>query len=153
VLHEGNLAISIQLLIARLTFYLPMTLLIIIIRLIVDHIEEPELIDTLGCGHDTQPVAELLLLEEFLRPVLISPCSQPTIIMLLQVLEISPRELGVRNDFNLALSLLRDLYSIAKVSDAAINLYLVLEELLESRDVEDLVAGGLRSVDDKLRQN
>jgi hypothetical protein len=73
--------------------------------------------------------------------------------MLLQVLEISPRELSVRNDFNLALSLLRDLYSIAKVSDAAINLYLVLEELLESGDIEDLVAGGLRSVDDKLRQN
>jgi len=73
--------------------------------------------------------------------------------MLLQVLEISPRELSVRNDFNLALSLLRDLYSIAKVSDAAINLYLVLEELLESRDIEDLVAGGLRSVDDKLRQS
>jgi hypothetical protein len=73
--------------------------------------------------------------------------------MLLQVLEISPRELSVRNDLNLALSLLRDLYSIAKVSDAAINLYLVLEELLESGDIEDLVAGGLRSVDDKLRQN
>ena len=73
--------------------------------------------------------------------------------MSLQVLEISPRELSVRNDFDLALSLLRDLYSITKVSDAAINLYLVLEELLESGDIEDLVAGGLRSVDDKLHQN
>jgi hypothetical protein len=73
--------------------------------------------------------------------------------MLLQVLEISPRELSVRNDFNLALSLLRNLYNIAKVSDAAINLYLVLEELLESGNIEDFVAGGLRSVDDELHQN
>ena len=45
------------------------SLLIVIIGLIVDNSEESELVNALGCGHDTQPVAELLLLEEFLRPI------------------------------------------------------------------------------------
>jgi hypothetical protein len=71
--------------------------------------------------------------------------------MHLQVLEISPRELSVRNNLNLALSLLGDLHDVTEVSDTAIDLYLVLEELLECRDIEDLVAGGLRSIDDELR--
>ena len=70
--------------------------------------------------------------------------------MHIQVLEISPRELSMRNDFNLALSLLRDLYNVAKISDAAVHLYLVLEELLECGDIEDLVTGGLRGIDDEL---
>jgi hypothetical protein len=70
-----------------------------------------------------------------------------------QVLEVSSRELSVRDDFNLALSLLRDLYDVAKVSDTAINLYLVLKELFECRDIEDLVARGLRSIDDELNQS
>ncbi|KAI0410273.1 ankyrin repeat-containing domain protein [Xylaria grammica] len=39
---------------------------------------------------------------------------------------------------------------VAEVADAAIDLDLVLEELLEGGGVEDLVAGGLRSVDDQL---
>lgn len=68
----------------------------------------------------------------------------------IQVLEVSARELGVCDNLDLSLALLGDLDGITKVSNAAVNLDLVLEELLEGRDVEDLVACGLRSVDDEL---
>ena len=68
----------------------------------------------------------------------------------LQVFEVSPRELGVCNHLDLPLALLAYLHDVAKVSDAAIDLDLVMEELLEGGDVEDLVGGGLRSVDYEL---
>ena len=45
-----------------------MHLLIIIVTLLIHHVEESQLVDTLACRYHTQPVAELLLLEEFLRP-------------------------------------------------------------------------------------
>jgi hypothetical protein len=67
-----------------------------------------------------------------------------------QVLEVSARELGVCDDLDLALALLGDLNDITEVADTAVNLDLVLEELLEGGDVENLVAGWLRSVDDEL---
>jgi hypothetical protein len=57
----------------------------------------------------------------------------------------------VRNDFDLALTLLRDLNNITKIPYTAIDLNLVLKEFLESGDIEDLVAGRLRSIDDELR--
>jgi len=41
-------------------------LLIVIIALLVDDVEESELVDTLAGRHDTEPVTELLLLEELL---------------------------------------------------------------------------------------
>lgn len=43
-------------------------LVLILIRLIVDDVEEAELVHALGGGHDAEPVAELLLLEELLGP-------------------------------------------------------------------------------------
>jgi hypothetical protein len=67
-----------------------------------------------------------------------------------QVLEVSSRELGVRGNLNLSIADILDLNDIAEVSDTAVNLDLVLKELLEGGDVEDLVAGGLRSVNDEL---
>ena len=67
-----------------------------------------------------------------------------------QVLEISARELGVCNNLNLSIADLGDLDDITEVSNTAVDLDLVLEELLEGGDVENLVAGGLRSVDDEL---
>jgi len=70
--------------------------------------------------------------------------------LLCQVLEISARELGVRNNLDLSIANLGDLDDISEVSDTAINLDLVLKELLEGGDVEDLVASGLRSIDDEL---
>ena len=59
----------------------------------------------------------------------------------------------MRNDLNLSLTSLGDLDDITKVANAAVNLNLVLKELLEGRDVEDLVGCGLRSVDDELFLN
>jgi hypothetical protein len=44
-------------------------LLIILIRLVVDNVEEAELVDALGGGNDAEPVTELLLLEELLGAV------------------------------------------------------------------------------------
>jgi hypothetical protein len=41
-------------------------LLVILIRLVVNNVEEAELVDALGGGHDAEPVTELLLLEELL---------------------------------------------------------------------------------------
>jgi hypothetical protein len=45
-----------------------MHLVIILISLLIHHIEESELVDTLACSHNSQPVTQLLLLEEFFRP-------------------------------------------------------------------------------------
>jgi len=101
-----------------------------------------------------------LLLEELLCPVQsISSAFISLIYIFLQseemvvysqVLEISARELCVRNNLDLSIANLGDLDGISEVSNTAINLDLVLKELLEGGDVEDLVAGGLRSVDDEL---
>lgn len=130
-------------------------LLLIILSLVVDDVEEAELVNTLGGGNDTEPVTELLLLEELLGTVTESVCaSQPWLRQPVgnysQVLEVSSGELLVSNDLDLALALLGDLDHIAEVSDAAVNLDLVLEELLEGRDVEDLVRRRLGGVDDEL---
>jgi hypothetical protein len=43
-------------------------LLVILLSLVVDDVEEAELVDTLGGGDDTEPVTELLLLQELLGP-------------------------------------------------------------------------------------
>lgn len=55
------------------------------------------------------------------------------------------------NDLDLAIALLGDDDVVAQVVGAALDLDAVLEELLKGRDVEDLVVGGLRSVDDVLQ--
>ena len=67
-----------------------------------------------------------------------------------QVLEVSSRELGVCGNLNLSIAKILDLHDITEVPDTAVNLDLVLKELLEGGDVEDLVACRLRSVDDEL---
>jgi hypothetical protein len=67
-----------------------------------------------------------------------------------QVLEVSSRELGVCSNLNLSIAKVLDLHDITEVPDTAVNLDLVLKELLEGGDVEDLVACRLRSVDDEL---
>lgn len=55
------------------------------------------------------------------------------------------------NDLDLAIALLGDDDVVAQVVGAALDLDAVLEELLKGRDVEDLVVGGLGSVDDVLQ--
>jgi hypothetical protein len=44
-------------------------LLVILLISVVDDVEEAELVDTLGGGDDTEPVTELVLLEELLGAV------------------------------------------------------------------------------------
>ena len=68
----------------------------------------------------------------------------------LQVLQVAAGELLVRDNLNLAFALLGDLDDLAKVAGAALNLDAVMEELLESLDIEDLVVDRLRAVDDEL---
>ena len=41
-------------------------LLVILISIVVDDVEESELIDTLGSGNNSEPISQLLLLEELL---------------------------------------------------------------------------------------
>lgn len=67
-----------------------------------------------------------------------------------QVLEVATRELLVSNDLDLAIALLRDLDGVAEVSGAALDLDAVVQKLLESLDIEDLVVDRLRAVDDEL---
>jgi hypothetical protein len=128
-------------------------LLVILISLVVDDVEELELVNTAGGGDDAEPVTELLLLEELLGAVYIisenvdtqDPCERNV-----QVLQVAARELVVGNDLDLAIGRGGDDNVVAEVVGAAVNLDVVLEELLEGGDVEDLVAGRLRSVDDEL---
>ena len=54
------------------------------------------------------------------------------------------------NDLDLAVALLPDNDGVAEVAGAALNLDPLLKELGERAHVEDLVAGGLRGVDDEL---
>ena len=128
-------------------------LLVILLSSIINNVEESELVDTLARGDNTEPISQLLLLEELLGPVHWVSYGQFHQFFgkwYSQVLEIPARELRVRNNLDLSIRDLRDLHGITEISDAAIDLDLVLEELLEGGDVKDLVAGGLRSVDDEL---
>ena len=43
-------------------------LVVVLVGVVLDNVEELELVDTLGGGDDTEPVTELLLLEELLGP-------------------------------------------------------------------------------------
>jgi hypothetical protein len=69
-----------------------------------------------------------------------------------QVLQVAAGKLLVRNDLDLALALLGDLNDVAEVTGAALDLDAVVQELLESLEIEDLVVDGLRAVDDELPQ-
>jgi hypothetical protein len=68
----------------------------------------------------------------------------------LQVLEVATREGDVSDNLDLALTNLGDDNVVTEVADTALDLDAVVEELLEGGDIEDLVARGLRSIDDVL---
>ena len=57
------------------------------------------------------------------------------------------------NNLDLAIADLGDHDLLTEVTDTALDLDAVVEELLEGRDIEDLVASGLRSVDNELLGN
>lgn len=138
-------------------------LLVVVIGLVVDNVEELELVDSLGGGDDTEPVTELHLLQELLGPRLriswSAPCPRniPSAALgrggerSLQVLEVPAGQLVVGNDLDLSVTDLGDLDGLAQVADTALDLDLLVQELLEGRDIEDLVASGLRGVDDELQ--
>jgi hypothetical protein len=109
-------------------------LLVILLLVLANNVVEAELVDTLGGGNDTEPVTELLLLEE----------------LLCQVLEVATGEVLVSNDLDLAVVEVGDGDGLAEVTGAAVDLDARLEEGGEGRRVEDLVVGGLGSVDDEL---
>ena len=67
-----------------------------------------------------------------------------------QVLQIPPRKVGVRNNLDLAVANLRDGDDIAEIADSAFDLDAVVQELLEGRHIKDFVAGGLGGVDCEL---
>ena len=54
------------------------------------------------------------------------------------------------DNLDLAIALLGDLYCIAQITNAAVDLDSIVQEFLESRDVKDLVTGRLRSIDNEL---
>lgn len=56
------------------------------------------------------------------------------------------------DNLDLAVTGLGDDDLVAEVANAALDLDTVVQELLEGGDVEDLVARGLRGVDDVLRE-
>lgn len=139
-------------------------LLIVIIRIIIHHIEEPKFIDPLTRAHHPQPIPQLLLLQELLRPIVFptispqplnpkhnGPLSPRTAEANSQVLEIPPREIRMRNNLNLPIPLLADLHRIPQIPDPPVHLDLVVQELFKGRDIEDFVRGGLGGVDDELR--
>lgn len=145
----------------------PVPLLVVLVSLVVDDVVELELVDTAGGGHDAQPVAKLLLLEELLGPVFTCALAYQIFqfeasrlvraggrevggLCIVQVLEVAAGEINVGDDLDLAIALLGDDDVLAQVVGATLDLDAVLEELLESRDVKDLVVGGLRSIDDEL---
>lgn len=67
-----------------------------------------------------------------------------------QVLEVATGEGDVGNNLDLAITNGVDDNVVTEVTDTALDLDAVVEELLEGRDIEDLVASGLGSVDDEL---
>ena len=54
------------------------------------------------------------------------------------------------NNLDLAIAGLGDHDVVTEVTDTALDLDAVVEELLEGGDIENLVGGGLRSVDNEL---
>jgi len=109
-------------------------LVIILIGIIVHDVVEPKFVYALGCRNDAKPVSKLLLLE----------------VLFGEVFQVASRKRLVRHDFQLPISLLADDDILSQIPSTTINLDSVMEELLESRNIKDLVIDRLRAIDDKL---
>lgn len=83
------------------------------------YIVELKCIDALVGSNYTEPVSQLVLLEELLR----------------EVLQVSATELLVCNDNDLSLSFTADLNVVAEVSSSSVNLDSVVQELFECSTV------------------
>lgn len=106
-------------------------LILILIITLVNDVEELKLIDTLGGSDNTEPVPELVLLQELLG----------------QVLKVATRKWDMRNNDDLPLTLLGDLNRVTKVTNTIVDLDPVMQEFLECGYVEDLIGGRLGSID------
>ena len=111
-----------------------MCLVLILLLALSNDVEELQAVLALAGADDTEPVTQLLLLEELLG----------------QVLEVATRELLVSDDLDLAVADVVDGDVVAEVTGAALDLDALLEEGCERGWVEDAVLGGLGRVDDEL---
>jgi hypothetical protein len=92
----------------------------------------------------------LLFLKELLRPARLRQHLRPSSASIqanLQVLQVASTERNVRHNLNLSISNLRDRDRVAEIAHTVLNLDLVMEEFLERRQVEDLVADRLGAID------
>lgn len=109
-------------------------LVLLLLTLLTNNVEELEAVLALVGGDDTEPVTELLLLEELLG----------------QVLEVATGELLVSDDLDAAVTEVGDGDALAEVAGEAVNLDALLQEGGEGAGVEDTVVHGLGGVDDEL---
>jgi hypothetical protein len=109
------------------------SLFVILIIVIVGNVEVTELVGVLVRGNNTEPVAELVLLEE----------------LLCKVLEVALGEVLVGGDGDLIIAAVDD-HLVGETTSAALNLDAIVKELLEGSGIEDLVTSGAGAVNDKL---
>lgn len=109
-------------------------LVLLLLTLLTNNVEELEGVLALVGGDDTEPVTELLLLEELLG----------------QVLDVATGELLVGNDLDATIAEVGDVDLLAEVAGEAVDLDALLQEGGEGRGVEDAVVDGLGGVDDEL---
>ena len=109
-------------------------LLIIIVIFSTNNVEELQAVLALAGADHTQPIAQLLLLEELLR----------------QILEVASAKLLMRNNLDPAIAKVRDVDVVAEIAGAAVDFDALLEECRECGWVEDAVLRWLGRVDDEL---
>lgn len=110
-------------------------LVLLLIRIVTHNVEELQAVLALAGADHTQPVPQLLLLQELLG----------------QVLEVPTAELLVRDDLDAPIAQVVDGDVIAEVASAALNLDALLQEGGERGRVEDAIGGGLGRIDDVLK--
>ena len=105
-----------------------LSLIVIVLLIIIHDIEEPQLIHSFARAYHSQIIPQLLSLQVLLCPTAIvrSNRNQSSQTSNIQILQISPRKLYMRNDFHLPIPLLADLHRIAKIPHTAIHLDLVV---------------------------
>lgn len=110
------------------------SLVVILFSLISNNVEELESVLSLGSADHTKPIAQHLLLQEFLS----------------EVLEVAARELLVGDNLDASIAKVADCDVVAKVAGTAIDLDALLEEGGEGASIEDTIINRLLGVDDVL---
>jgi len=110
------------------------SLVLLLLTLIANHVEELEAVLALLRADNTEPVAQLLLLEELLG----------------EVLEVAAGEVLVGDNLDAAVAKVVDVDVVAQIAGAAVDLDALLQEGGEGAGVEDAVVDGLGGVDGEL---